>query len=88
MALHVYQTWIEYDSREGYSPVNVYVKRGTGNQAEQIAEFHGKTLAIQLNKARLAILAMENEEMDYNQAKAALETLAEQTSDPKISEGL
>ena len=44
MALHIYQIWIEYDDRPGFHPVSVYVKRGSGNQAEQVAEFHGKKL--------------------------------------------
>ena len=57
MALHVYQTWIEYNENPGYRPISVYVKRGTGNQAEQVAEFHGKSLPSLLSKAGKFIAA-------------------------------
>jgi len=63
MALHVYQLWIEYDERPGYHPVNVYIKRGTGNQAEELpAQEHGKTLKPLLRRAIDVVVNEERED--------------------------
>jgi len=62
MALHIYQTWIEYDNRPGYHPVNVYLKRGQHSDSETIAEYHGRSLSRGLAEVRAKLVEMEKEE--------------------------
>ena len=62
MALHVYQTWIEHNDNPGYHPISVYVKQGSGNQAIEVAEFHGKSLVSLIRKAAKRIAELEIEQ--------------------------